>query len=93
MPSPTFTLVQMYPTKDFFLWHFDLYRIKKPEDLLELGLEEAFYGGVSLVEWPERLGYYTPKKFLSCFFEGEGSARTVTLGAASEDWEKRLNDF
>lgn len=92
VPSPTFTLVQNYPTKDFIIWHFDLYRLEKTEELEELGLEDAFYTGVSLVEWPERLRYYAPKKFLSFFFEGEGKNRRVTLTASGE-WEKRLNDF
>lgn len=64
VPSPTFTLVQVYETAHFLLWHFDLYRLKSPEEIYELGVEEAYAGGVSLIEWPERLGKNLPKKYL-----------------------------
>lgn len=56
VPSPTFTLVQTYEAPLFTLWHFDLYRLKEPQEIYELGIEEAFRSGVSLIEWPERLG-------------------------------------
>ena len=55
VPSPTFTLVQIYPTCDFDLYHFDLYRLTDPGEAYELGLEEAITDGAALVEWPERL--------------------------------------
>lgn len=64
VPSPTFTLVQTYETSQFLLWHFDLYRLKHPEEIFELGIEEAYEGGVSLIEWPERLGENLPKDYL-----------------------------
>ncbi len=53
--SPTFTLMNHYPAR-LSLYHFDLYRLADPEELIELGFEEFAYGdGVALVEWPERL--------------------------------------
>ena len=55
VPSPTFQMVEIYELADFTLWHFDLYRLQKPSDIYELGIEEAFTTGVSLIEWPERL--------------------------------------
>ncbi|CAK0742771.1 tRNA threonylcarbamoyladenosine biosynthesis protein TsaE [Azospirillaceae bacterium] len=60
VPSPTFTLVQTYETRIGPLWHFDLYRLSFPEDIIELGWEEARADGVVLVEWPDRLGPWTP---------------------------------
>lgn len=56
VPSPTFTLVQTYDTPVAPLWHFDLYRIEDPEEIWELGWEEARSGGIIVLEWPERLG-------------------------------------
>ncbi|MGE0279781.1 MAG: tRNA (adenosine(37)-N6)-threonylcarbamoyltransferase complex ATPase subunit type 1 TsaE [Rhizobiaceae bacterium] len=53
VPSPTFTLVQTYETR-VPVRHFDLYRLSSPDELLELGLEEALQEAVVLVEWPER---------------------------------------
>lgn len=67
VPSPTFTLVQTYETKAFSIWHFDLYRLKFPEEIYELGIEEAKHSGVCLIEWPERLG----PDFFKEYFEVE----------------------
>ena len=61
VPSPTFTLVQIYDSPKGSIWHFDLYRLKDPNDLFELGWEEAL-GGIVLVEWPERAGAIIPKR-------------------------------
>ena len=61
VPSPTFTLVQTYPAADFDIFHYDLYRLKSPEEIWELNIEEAIYGGVCLIEWPEKMGAYLPK--------------------------------
>jgi len=63
VPSPTFTFVQTYETPKFVVWHFDLYRLEHPEELYELGLEEAYATGVCLIEWPERLGSFLPKEY------------------------------
>ncbi|MEG9861810.1 MAG: tRNA (adenosine(37)-N6)-threonylcarbamoyltransferase complex ATPase subunit type 1 TsaE [Parvularculales bacterium] len=60
VPSPTFTLVQIYKTDKFPISHVDLYRLDKLEDVFELGLEEALDEGVVLMEWPERWGAYLP---------------------------------
>jgi tRNA threonylcarbamoyladenosine biosynthesis protein TsaE len=62
VPSPTFTLVQIYEFPRATLWHFDLYRIERPDDALELGIEEALVDGISLIEWPERLGPLIPAR-------------------------------
>lgn len=61
VPSPTFTFVQTYESPKAEIWHFDLYRLKDPEELYEIGWEEALTSGIILVEWPERLDYLTPK--------------------------------
>jgi tRNA threonylcarbamoyladenosine biosynthesis protein TsaE len=52
--SPTFTILKEYRGR-LPLYHFDLYRIEDPEELLALGFEDYFGGdGVCVVEWPER---------------------------------------
>src|SRR5579885_856275 len=48
VPSPTFTLVQVYDLSPP-VWHFDLYRLERPDEAWELGLEEAFAEAISLI--------------------------------------------
>ena len=64
VPSPTFTLVQIYDRPQGRIWHFDLYRLEAPDQAVELGIEEAFASGISLIEWPERLGRLIPAERL-----------------------------
>ena len=62
--SPTFVLLRVYSGKHL-LQHFDFYRIKSPQDILALGLQEYLYAdAVTVIEWPERLKYLLPKEFL-----------------------------
>jgi tRNA threonylcarbamoyladenosine biosynthesis protein TsaE len=66
VPSPTFTLVEVYDSLTGpAVWHFDLYRLEKPEDVYELGFEDALAEGISLIEWPERLGGLLPAEHLT----------------------------
>lgn len=91
VPSPTFTLVQVYDAGPTVIWHFDLYRIRAPEEAWELGIEEAFITGISLIEWPERLGRLLPDRRLELSFTfGDGpGARRVAMDPGKE-WEARL---
>lgn len=91
VPSPTFTLVQLYELPAFMLFHFDLYRLAKPEDAYELGIEEAFVEGVTLIEWPERLGVLLPHERLDVLLEpgGEPEARHARL-IGHGNWAHRV---
>lgn len=60
--SPTFSLYNIYDSPKFRLYHFDLYRIKFPEELDELGFEEIWgKDGVSAIEWWQIAEPYLPK--------------------------------
>jgi tRNA threonylcarbamoyladenosine biosynthesis protein TsaE len=78
VPSPTFTLVEVYDTLRGSYWHFDLYRLETPEQVYELGWEEALAEGIVLIEWPQRLGALLPKH-LSVTLEVEGDGRRARL--------------
>ncbi len=94
VPSPTFTLVQTYDMADPAIWHFDLYRLDKPDDALELGLDEAFNDAISLIEWPERLGPYLPRRALHLHLEfvgqGSGEGARIAHVTGAGDWPARL---
>jgi tRNA threonylcarbamoyladenosine biosynthesis protein TsaE len=83
VPSPTFTLAQSYDATSFTIWHFDLYRIDRPEEADELGLDEALAEGVALIEWPERLGPAVPADRLAVRLDltGQPDARRARLTA------------
>ena len=78
VPSPTFTLVQMYETPACPVYHYDLYRIEDPEEIHELSWEDALSGGITIVEWPERLGLYKP-----------GAALDITITTAENGQNSR----
>jgi tRNA threonylcarbamoyl adenosine modification protein YjeE len=91
VPSPTFSLVQVYEGGRAPVYHFDLYRIGGAEEVFELGWEEARAGGIALVEWPERLGPLAPAARLDLAFEaGEGDIRRIALTDAGGAWDERL---
>ncbi|MEO1014026.1 MAG: tRNA (adenosine(37)-N6)-threonylcarbamoyltransferase complex ATPase subunit type 1 TsaE [Pseudomonadota bacterium] len=88
-PSPTFGLVHRYDAPDGPIHHFDLYRLERPGDVWELGLEDALEDGVCLIEWPERIADWLPPSTLLVELTISGAGRRARLrGAAS--WRDRL---
>src|SRR5580704_5204478 len=78
-PSPTFTLVQTYETKRFPVAHFDLYRLERPEEALELGLDDALDHGAAVIEWAEKLGHHLPANRLDVALAIDGERRRARL--------------
>lgn len=92
VPSPTFTLVQTYEHLSPPIWHFDLYRLTDPGEVVELGWEEA-RDACALVEWPERLGPLLPRDRLDVelTLDGPAARRAVLTGHGA--WMERLEGF
>ena len=90
VPSPTFTLVEVYDGDGPAIWHFDLFRLSRPEEAWELGIEEAFADAISLIEWPERLGALLPRERLGIAldFAASPGARVATV-TPSAAWSER----
>lgn len=86
--SPTFTLMNHYPAR-LDLYHFDLYRLADPDELIELGFDDYAYGpGVTLVEWPEKLENPALKGLwisLQRLDERQRSIEFVSLGVESSN--------
>lgn len=64
--SPTFALINRYDAADGSpIFHFDFYRIERPEEAFDMGYEEYFYSdGLCLVEWPERVAELLPDEVM-----------------------------
>jgi tRNA threonylcarbamoyladenosine biosynthesis protein TsaE len=89
VPSPSFTLVQIYETKIGPVFHYDLWRLDGPDSLTELDWEDAL-DAIVLVEWPDRLGPLQPPDALTITLRmGDGEAREATLAG----WEDRIADL
>ena len=96
--SPTFTLMNPYVGK-YPVYHFDLYRLIRPEELYDLDYEEYFYGdGIAIVEWPERMGGLLPEEYMKiCLFKTDSvTRRKITLepfGSRFEELEEVLRPY
>jgi tRNA threonylcarbamoyladenosine biosynthesis protein TsaE len=89
VPSPTYTLVQVYLGPGFEIWHADLYRLSGPAEVRELGLEDAFETALCLIEWPERLGALVPESALLVTFSPYGEGRKALIEGPAP-WAERL---
>ena len=92
VPSPTFTLLQVYETPLGLIHHFDLYRLENPDDALELGIEDAFTEGLCLIEWPDQLGPWLPHHRLDVDITHAKTptSRCVSLSSIDPLWLKCL---
>jgi len=69
--SPSYVIMNEY--EGFFhINHLDLYRLKSPEEVLELGLEEVMENGITIIEWPESAEIMLPQRvFMSLCFAAQ----------------------
>lgn len=81
IPSPTFNLLFRYPARDEIeVVHLDLYRLRDPEELWELGWEELGRGPeIVIVEWPERAGDHLPEDRWDIHLSAPDSGSLVRL--------------
>jgi tRNA threonylcarbamoyladenosine biosynthesis protein TsaE len=95
VPSPTFTIVQTYDAKDGReLFHFDLYRLESPDEALELDIDDAFANGISLIEWPERLGSFLPPNHLKLTLSySDTESQRLAIITAGNNWTERLREI
>jgi tRNA threonylcarbamoyladenosine biosynthesis protein TsaE len=89
--SPSFTLLNEYTAKHP-IYHFDLYRLKSPAELLNIGYEEYLYGeGLVLIEWPENAGSQLPQDRLDIFISirspEEREFKMIPVGGFPMDWD------
>lgn len=91
VPSPSFTLVQSYDLGAVEIWHADLYRLGDVQEVIELGLDEAFESAICLIEWAERLGSLRPAGALAIRLEpGTDEASRIAHLHVPAAWAKRI---
>ena len=91
IPSPTFTLIQTYELDSIEYVHADLYRLAHPDEIFELGLDNAFETSACFIEWPDRLGSLTPQHALNIKINitGEGK-RSFVFSWQDAKWDDKL---
>ena len=80
--SPTFALINRYDTAEGApIFHFDFYRIERPEEAFDMGYEEYFYSdGLCLVEWPEKVEELLPDEVMKVTITPTSpTKRTITI--------------
>jgi tRNA threonylcarbamoyladenosine biosynthesis protein TsaE len=92
--SPTYTLLEPYELSDLQCYHFDLYRLADPEELLFLGIEDLLQPhALLLVEWPERGRGVLPAPDLIIHIYHQGASRRLAFQPASEKGGQIINDL
>jgi len=83
--SPTYTLVEPYNISSLYLYHFDFYRLQRPDEWVDAGFRDYFSSGaVCLVEWPDKAGAQLPAADMTIDLATAGDARKATLSADTE---------
>ena len=79
--SPTFAIINEYSGRDGVIYHFDFYRIKKLEEVYDMGYEDYFYSGaLCFIEWPELIEDVLPEDAVKVrITENADGSRSVTL--------------
>ena len=89
--SPTYTLVEEYETPRGKFFHFDLYRVKDPEELEWIGIRDYLEQQcLCFIEWPELGKGYLPDPDIEITMKTEGDGRIVKIDILSEKLKNKL---
>jgi tRNA threonylcarbamoyladenosine biosynthesis protein TsaE len=92
--SPTYTLVERYDLGGRPVYHFDLYRLADPEELLYLGIEDYFDDkALCLIEWPDKGEPIIPQADLSIELSYAEAGRNLKITAHSAATENILDQL
>jgi len=92
VPSPTFNIVNEYKINQIVINHYDLFKIKDPKELFNIGIFEDNSEMVTLVEWPEII-FDKPKKIIELYFSYEDDFQRRYLEIFSEYRKEIINEF
>ena len=92
IPSPTFNIVNEYKIDEITINHYDLFKIKDPKELFNIGIFEDNSEKVTLVEWPEII-FDKPEKIIKLYFTYEDDFKRRNLEIYSEYKKEIINEF
>ena len=92
VPSPTFNIVNEYKIDKILVNHYDLFKIKDPKELYNIGIFEDNSEIITLVEWPEIISD-KPKKLIELYFTYEDNFQKRSLEIFSEYKKEIINEF
>ncbi|MEM6663423.1 MAG: tRNA (adenosine(37)-N6)-threonylcarbamoyltransferase complex ATPase subunit type 1 TsaE [Pseudomonadota bacterium] len=79
VPSPTYTLVNVFDAGQFDVWHADLYRLSSAEEIEEIGLADAVESSIAIIEWADRWPNPPDRRLDICITIEAGDARRLTF--------------
>jgi tRNA threonylcarbamoyladenosine biosynthesis protein TsaE len=82
--SPTFSIVNEYEINAFKIAHFDLFRLKNSDELLDIGFDDYQDNALCFIEWPENASEFLDKPLLKCHLELDNNKRLLTLTPCSD---------
>ncbi len=90
--SPTYNLVQTYQSLKGDIVHFDAWRLRYPEEVIELGILDSIATSITIIEWPENIEPYVPQKNLNIKILFENNHR-IAYFRGDNAWERLLKNF
>lgn len=99
VPSPSFSIIELYepPTVRVPIVHADFYRLSRPEEAEEIGLDDYRYGAAMIAEWPEQAGGFAKEPgCLSITLEPQsedGGSGRIAIVEGGADWLGRIPTF
>jgi len=91
VPSPSYTLVNVYQAGALEIWHADLYRLGDASELIEIGLEDVLKNALVLVEWPDRWPDLPQRRLDMTLSFAVGDARQIQAQTHGADWGRTLD--
>jgi len=90
VPSPSFSLIQVYDTIEPKIYHVDLYRLSLRSEVEELGLHTLYSDSITLIEWPDRLENRLPLRYIQIEFslvERQENLRNLSIVFVGQNWD------
>ena len=93
VPSPTFSIMQTYKIKSLKIHHYDFFRLKKINEIDEMGFDQEQEDSISFVEWPDIIKEILPENRLEIYINIiEKNSREFKIKAYGS-WQKRINSI